>query len=69
MADTGIAFQEVRINLRDPDLTHVYVLIEVVSGEYMHMAMITLCNAGDTSKDRIHKHADKKLVSVQDVAP
>ena len=37
MANTGIAFQEVRINVRDPDLTHVYVLIEVVSGEYMAM--------------------------------
>lgn len=37
MANTGIAFQEVRFNLREPELTHVYVLIEIVSGEHMHM--------------------------------
>lgn len=37
MANTGIAYQEVRINVRDPQLTHVYVFVEIVSGEYMHM--------------------------------
>lgn len=36
MANTGIAYQELRINVRNPKLTHVYVFVEIVSGEYMH---------------------------------
>ena len=31
MANTKVAYQEIRVNVRDPHITHVYVLIESVS--------------------------------------
>lgn len=36
MANTGVAYQEIRIDVRDPNLTHVYIFVEIVSGEHMH---------------------------------
>lgn len=35
VADTGYAIQEVRFDVRDKELTHVYMFVEIVSGEWM----------------------------------
>ncbi len=33
MANTKIAYQELRIDVRDPELTHVYVMIDNLSND------------------------------------
>lgn len=35
MANTVIAYQELRIDVRDPELTHVYMLIDNLSNDGM----------------------------------
>lgn len=63
MADTLVAYQEVRINVRDPEVTHVHVFIENLSRDGLpvegwrhrafpaRMSMLDILNAWAEGKE------------------
>lgn len=57
MADTVIAYQEIRFDVRDPQITHAYVLVENVSrdgfpvGGWYHKAFPARMSTLDIMKE------------------